>query len=413
MNTFVKNNNLLIGSLKEEFLYDPNKLVLVYDTSKEPENNTISVPLNGTINCTIDFGDGYSETYIGSPGWKTHTYANPGIYFVEITGTMTNLTFGPSAATLNNKLKLVRCLSFGNSVQTIFQCFTNCSNLIQCPLNIPFTATNLQDVFNGCLLFNDARVASWDVSNVTTIQSMFRNCQYFNVNLNSWNTSSITNMDSAFSSCFVFNQPLNNWNTENVVYMANMFSRTLQFNQPLNSWNVSKVSTMSSMFQFNNVFSQDLSSWDIRRVTNMILFFSNQSTWGTTNYSNSLINWAALPDVSLASSNITSITDAGNGRISVQVTAATDRFFVGQRVRISNTINYNGDYNVVSRPSNTRFIITKTFVGNESSGTAQLFRSRNVSLGVGNTNKYDSSAVAARNTLTNTYLWTITDGGMV
>jgi hypothetical protein len=42
---------------------NPDALVLVYDTSLEPANNTISVPLNGTVNCTIDWGDGSSESH--------------------------------------------------------------------------------------------------------------------------------------------------------------------------------------------------------------------------------------------------------------------------------------------------------------------------------------------------------------
>lgn len=406
-------NNSLLSSTYSQFSYNPNNLTLVFDTSKEPENNTVSVLLNGSINCTVFWGDGLSDTYIASTGWKTHTYANPGIYVVQIAGTMTNFSFTSSAATLNNKRKLVRCLSFGNSVQVITTTFANCPNLIQCPEKIPSTATSLQDAFNGCVLFNDIRVSYWNTSNVTSMQGTFRNCQSFNINLNSWNTSSVTNMDSMFGSCSNFNQPLNNWNTGNVLYMGSMFAGAVKFNQPLNNWNVSKVVSMNNMFQLNNVFSQDLSSWDIRRVTNMSLFFSNGSTWGNNNYSNALIAWAALPDVPLTSDNITSIVQGSTTSfIRINTGFSADRYLLGQRVRVSGTINYDGDYTVVSRPSNTALIVQKTYVGDEGAGgTVELLRSRNVTLLVGNTNKYNSNALSARNTLTGTYLWSITDGG--
>ena len=97
MNTFIKNNSLLLGISKSGFSYDPNKLVLVYDTSKEPANNTISLPVNGvTPNMTVNWGDSTSDVYT-TTGWKTHTYANPGIYIVQVSGVMRTLSFGSEA----------------------------------------------------------------------------------------------------------------------------------------------------------------------------------------------------------------------------------------------------------------------------------------------------------------------------
>jgi hypothetical protein len=111
MNTFVKNNSLLIGSQKNQpdFPHDPNNVVLVFDTSMQTENLTISVPIQGaTPNCTINWGDGSSESHT-TTGNKTHTYSSAGIYVVQISGTLRTLSFNAVDIT---KRKLVRCLSF-------------------------------------------------------------------------------------------------------------------------------------------------------------------------------------------------------------------------------------------------------------------------------------------------------------
>ncbi|MDY4859731.1 MAG: BspA family leucine-rich repeat surface protein [Campylobacter sp.] len=43
---------------------------------------------------------------------------------------------------------------------------------------------------------------------------MFDGCENFNQPLNSWNVSNVTDMDSMFYGCENFNQALNSWNVE-------------------------------------------------------------------------------------------------------------------------------------------------------------------------------------------------------
>jgi len=362
VNPFIRNNSLLFGAKKEDqpdFPHDPNNLVLVYDTSLEPANNTISVPLNGTVNCTINWGDDSSDSYT-TTGFKTHTYDSPGVYVVQISGTMTNLSYGISDSNTNNKRKLVRCLSFGNiGLTRLESAFRNCVNFIQCPDALPPAIITLDRCFSGCEFFNDNRVTNWITSNVrvmsftfqscklfnqplhnwntdrvTTMFGLFQNCSEFNQSLNNWNTSLVTNMAGIFNGCSSFNQPLNSWDTSNAVSMFNLFRDCFVFNQPLNNWNVFKVTRMDFMFNSANAFSQDISSWDIRQVTNMSNMFSSNN-WGTANYDAALIAWSQL--------------------VSPQT---------------------------------------------------------GISFGVG-TNKYSSAAASARNALIDTYNWSISDGGVL
>ena len=460
MNSFIKNNSLLIGSAKEEFSYDPTKLVLVYDTSKEPANNTVSVPINnvtGSPNVIIDWGDGTSEAHT-TAGFKTKTYASPGIYIVQISGTMTRLNYGTGASTTNNKLKLVRCLSFGNvGLISLLNAFNSCVNLTQCPDSLPTTSSvtnmefmfqgatafnqnigswntstvrSMESMFNGCSSFNQP-IGSWNTSAVTAMNSMFKDCTSFNQPIGSWNTSAVTNMYSMFQGatafnqnigswntslvrnmtnmfrgCTSFNQPINSWNTSLVRSMSGMFRAATAFNQPLNSWNTSAVTDMESMFRDATAFNQNISSWDVRKVTRMSIMFTS-NTWGSANYDAALSSWAALPDSDLNTQAITVFAASGGN---TRVTSNNHGMVVGSRVNISGTTNYNGDYNVLAFGGNT-FDIGIAFVTNDATGTMKHRRSRNVSFGVG-TNQYSSSATAARNTLTSTYGWTITDGGL-
>ena len=43
-----------------------------------------------------------------------------------------------------------------------------------------------------------------------------------------------------FNRATSFNQPLNNWDVSKVTSMESMFWGATSFNQPLNNWNVSK-----------------------------------------------------------------------------------------------------------------------------------------------------------------------------
>jgi len=382
MNSFVKNNNLLISKKDQDFPHDPNNLVFVFDTSLEPANNTISVPLNGIVNVTIDWGDDFSDTYT-TTGFKTHTYDSPGVYIVQVSGTMTQLNYGTGGINADNKRKLVRCLSFGNiGLLSTIRGFRECINLIQCPRTLPSAISNTFE--------------------------MFLECRSFNEDISSWNTSNITGMSRMFQNCLVFNQNIGNWNTSNVKTMNNMFRTATSFNQDIGNWNTSEVTSMSNMFNGATAFSQNISSWDVRKVTTMTEMFSG-SNWGTANYDAALEDWANLADTDLKSQAITAFAaQSANTR----VTSNGHGMVAGSRVNISGTTSYNGDFNVIAAAANT-FDIGVTFVANDATGTMKHRRSRNVVAGFG-TNKYNSGIPAtARNVLTTTYNWIITDGGQV
>ncbi|WP_104641389.1 BspA family leucine-rich repeat surface protein [Helicobacter bizzozeronii] len=146
--------------------------------------------------------------------------------------------------------------------------------------------TDLSEVFAHSNRENFEGIETWDVSQVTNMQSMFAYCSTFNQSLNNWNVSRVRNMEKIFYACNVFNQPLDKWDVSSVVNMAGMFFGCKDFNQPLNSWDVSSVTGMRGMLSCCSSFNQPLDNWDVSNVRTMNSMFIH-----SLSFSQSLDNW--------------------------------------------------------------------------------------------------------------------------
>ena len=63
----------------------------------------------------------------------------------------------------------------------------------------------------------------WDVSNVKSMEFMFRNCEKFNSDLSKWDVSSVKDMYNMFYNCKNFNCNLSNWDVSKVKDMTYIF----------------------------------------------------------------------------------------------------------------------------------------------------------------------------------------------
>jgi len=70
-----------------------------------------------------------------------------------------------------------------------------------------------------------------------------------NHDIGSWDTSNVTNMDNMFREAFAFNQDITAWDTSSVTNMWYMFSGATAFNQAIGSWDTSSVTEITSMFK--------------------------------------------------------------------------------------------------------------------------------------------------------------------
>ena len=135
---------------------------------------------------------------IRGKGWKY--VGNCPNYTFEINMRSSNDVF----TIVHNKVKLEELTSSGADLSKV----------------VSTCVTDMADLFRGKSITHD--ITGWDVSNVTTMASMFWGVTGFNQDIGDWDTSSVTNMLSMFDGAIGFNQDIGDWVTSsvtNVVYV--------------------------------------------------------------------------------------------------------------------------------------------------------------------------------------------------
>jgi len=217
---------------------------------------------------------------------------------------------------------------------------------------------NASGVFRGC--GNLVATATDKPKNITSINNAFNSAFDFNGNLNNWDVSSVTNFGGCFFRAREFNGNITNWDVSSATTLQDMFDNAERFNQNISNWDVSNVDTFKEMFLGANDFNQPIGSWTIKNEgnVNMQRMFRN-----AISFDQSLANW-----------NMTQVNNLSEFLLNATLSSA----------------NYDA-----------------TLIG----WAAQTVRS-GLTCDFGNS-QYTAggAAEAARNTLINTYNWTITDGG--
>ncbi len=228
------------------------------DNPGSSNDNQITIPTTGVgYDYNINWGDG-SPIDVSVTGTKTHTYAISGTYTVTITGIFPRIYFNGGGFFGDNTdfEKLLTIENWGTNAWT-----------------------SMANAFSGCKNLRINTTVSPDLSGVTDLTYMFRECEVLNDNLSSWDVSTITIMNGIFRKASNFNQPLNSWNVSNVTDMSELFSEATAFNQPLNLWSTSAVLNMKEFFLFASSFNQDIGMWNVSNVTNMYLMFGGATVF--------------------------------------------------------------------------------------------------------------------------------------
>ena len=78
---------------------------------------------------------------------------------------------------------------------------------------------------------------TWDTSEVKDMSNLFADYEAtFNADLSSWDVSSVTSMVGMFKNCVKFNSDISGWNTDSVTEMDEMFSGASSFNYSIKAW---------------------------------------------------------------------------------------------------------------------------------------------------------------------------------
>ena len=280
---------------------------------------TVYLPLEGTVNVTVEWGDGTSNDYT-TPGFKTHTYATNGVKTVKVKnrelnnqpaltsfGSILNPSPGNAWTGPGFRYTDVTLTSIDHILPANANYFTGITQwgylgleripfvflrinaaalggqyVTTFPTNLPDSLTDLSYAF----VPNDSKVLSWDTSRITVAKGAFGTP--FNQPINSWNVGAMTDMSFMFHNAGNFNQSLNSWNTANVTTMERMFNGANAFNSNITSWNTANVTNMSFMFNQDGSkpFNQAIGNWNVGNVTNMSFMFIN-----CTNFNQPLNSW--------------------------------------------------------------------------------------------------------------------------
>ena len=131
--------NLIVGFLLALSSALSAQMVLEFDIATP--GTQIHLPLYGTVNVRVDWGDGSPIQTVVTQGPVSYTYFTPGVKTVTITGALSR--FGGTSQTFDN-VRLTRVLSWdGLGITSFYTAFRGAILLTHVPLTLPSSVTDL------------------------------------------------------------------------------------------------------------------------------------------------------------------------------------------------------------------------------------------------------------------------------
>lgn len=177
-----------------------------------------------------------------------------------------------------------------SKVEDMAYMFQDCSALetVECSEWNVSAVKSMEGMFLWCTSLETLDLSKWDVSNVTTMRSMFYQCGSIKSigDTSNWNTSACTNMATMFYQCYPL-QTLNvkNWNVSNVTTLRSMFS-SANYGDPymqlkeldVSNWDTSSCTDMAGVFYgCKRLKNLDISNWDVSKVETFDHFMAHSS----------------------------------------------------------------------------------------------------------------------------------------
>merc|ERR1740121_2113451 len=198
-----------------------------------------------------------------------------------------------------------------------------------------FEVVNMKNMFKGATVYNSVCTTTtgsvWDVTKVTTFESMFEDARTFNKPINTWSFAAtvvsggfvsmfknaaafnsaifdidatgtggdqtlVRSLESMFEGATAFNQLINTatggWQVTSATTFTNMFKGATSFNQDISDWNVAAGTNFVSMFEGATDFNKSVNAWTLTAAANAAGGFNNMFK-SATNYAHNLCGWNA------------------------------------------------------------------------------------------------------------------------
>ena len=277
--------------------------VSVWRTSRDGES--ISLPLRGgyTYDFTVDWGDGQtSEITSHDDSERNHRYADAGDHVVTITGTMQTLYFNNGG----HKSKIREIRDLGDvGWTTLEKSFYGCSNLASISGGVLSEVTSMYLAF-ASVYFRSGDIQGWDTSNVTNMSRSFRALRSNGPDLRRLDTGRVTNMSHMFGYIYPrhsqsttmyptdVNPDVRDWNVSRVTTMNSMFDLNTVANPDVSQWDTSNIRDMYDMFNGAlsanpNFTGKNFRSLESYAHTGLSGAFNNAHSFDSANYSALLI----------------------------------------------------------------------------------------------------------------------------
>lgn len=226
--------------------------------ASDPILLNVVYPEDNTGNLTVDWGDGFPETYAQTANSVSVSRTYP------VGNRTVKVYWSGKVNSVKPPVMTTAITQWSDQSATRVDC--SGTTIGDVPNTLPTNITSLSGMFMDCTAFNAANISSWDVTHVTDFTAMFKGATTFNRPVASWIMTSATNITSMFEGAVAFNQPLNTWNVSNVTQAANLFNGAILFNQPLDNWDTVAIVNMVGMFNGASLYDQDISNWDVRTI---------------------------------------------------------------------------------------------------------------------------------------------------
>lgn len=166
-----------------------------------------------------------------------------------------------------------------SNITTMHSMFSECNSLTKLDLSNFDTSkvTNMHEMFRWCNSLTELNLSSFNTSKVTDMWGMFVGCKALtNLDISNFNTSKVTEMYGMFNGCSsLTNLDLRNFDISSTTELFNIFGGCSSLtNLDLSHWNTGHIINMSNLFgSCSSLTSLDLGNFDTSNVTNMSFMF--------------------------------------------------------------------------------------------------------------------------------------------